>query len=320
MRILIAEDDTTQRCLLQALLQKWGHEVVTAASGSEAWSELCSANPPLLAILDWMMPGMDGLSICRDLRQRVDHPYVYVVLLTGKGKKRDLVEAFEAGADDYLAKPFHAAELCMRVKTGVRILNLQDQLISASTYDSLTGILNRGAILSVLNRELVRVGRDGGSVGVILADLDHFKRINDEFGHLTGDLVLQQAAQSMRSLMRSYDSVGRYGGEEFLMVLPGMDADDVTARAEQIRGQVRRTMVMPNGEAVVSLSLGVSTADRLVQFEEVLQAADEALYRAKQKGRNRVEGSPTLSNPPSYLQGPLSGPSSLSTQHGSRAE
>jgi diguanylate cyclase (GGDEF)-like protein len=289
MRILIADDDAMHRCLIENLLQKWGHEVVTVGNGSEAWALLGSENPPLLAIVDWMMPGMDGLSVCRELHERVDHPYVYILLLTGRGEKQDLVEAFEAGADDFLAKPFDAQELRVRLQSGIRILDLQEQLVAASTHDSLTGVLNRGAILNVLERELTRVGREGGSVGVILADLDHFKRINDELGHLAGDVVLREAALQMKFGLRPSDSVGRYGGEEFLMILSGLNSERVNERAEQIRLQVSRILRTPRGEAVISLSLGVTVADRLLGCHEVLQSADEALYRAKLNGRNRVE-------------------------------
>ena len=299
MRILVAEDEPTQRRLLEALLKKWGHEVVTASDGNATWSVLASENPPLLAIVDWMMPGMDGLSVCRNLRSQSDRPYVYVILVTAKDHKQDLVEAFEAGADDFMSKPFDAQELRARLQTGIRILHLQEQLVSASTHDSLTGVLNRGAIISVLERELARVGREGGSVGIIMADLDHFKRINDELGHLAGDTVLKEAAHRIVSALRAYDAVGRYGGEEFLMVLPGCDAQSATSRAEEIRLRVSENLATGYGEVVVTLSLGVSATDRVVECNKVLCAADEALYRAKQKGRNRVENGQQPSHTPS---------------------
>lgn len=289
MRILVAEDDRVQRRFLTALLQKWGHQVVIAANGSEAWAALNSETPPLLAILDWIMPGKDGLRICRELRQASDRPYVYVVLLTGNGEKHDLLQAFDAGADDFLAKPFDAQELRVRLQTGIRILELQEQLVFASTRDALTGVLNRGALMSALERELARVGRESGPLGIILADLDHFKRVNDELGHLAGDAVIREAALHMRAGLRPYDFIGRYGGEEFLMIFPGLSVPALRERAEQIRIQASRTLRLPHGEVPIRLSLGVSVTHSQIPAEQLIHAADDALYRAKQNGRNRTE-------------------------------
>jgi diguanylate cyclase (GGDEF)-like protein len=242
-----------------------------------------------------MMPGIDGLSICRKLRSRSDLPYIYVVLLTAKDKQHDLIEAFEAGSDDFLAKPFDSQELRVRLQTGIRILELQEQLVVASTRDSLTGVLNRGAILQALGRELARVGRKADPLGIILADLDYFKRINDKFGHLAGDAVLRESALGMKSCLRPYDFIGRYGGEEFLMILPGLGVEAVCHKAEQIRIQAARSLPIPNGETSISLSLGVTVTDKAVTSEQLIHAADQALYRAKEKGRNRVEADPEFS-------------------------
>lgn len=295
MKILIAEDDLMQRRLLIALLQKWGHDVIVTTNGTEAWSVLSSDDPPLLAVLDWMMPGRDGLSICRELRELKDHPYTYVVLLTGKRERHDLIHAFEAGADDFLSKPFDAQELRVRLQTGTRILKLQEQLVIASTRDSLTGVLNRSAILTALDRELARAGRNGLPLGIMIADLDHFKRVNDELGHLAGDAVLRDTALLMQTGMRPYDLIGRYGGEEFLIILPGLNAADVRDRAEQIRIQASRTMHLPNGDAKIRLSIGVAATYNTVVRGDLIQSADEALYRAKDNGRNCVMVSPDSS-------------------------
>jgi two-component system, cell cycle response regulator len=242
VKILLAEDDLVSRRLLEAFLKRYEYEVVVVGDGTQASRLLQEEQGPRLAILDWMMPGMDGPQVCREVRGLQDRPYVYLILLTAKDRKEDIIAGLEAGADDYLTKPFDAHELKARLNAGRRILNLQDQLITArealrvqATHDSLTGLLNRGAILEVLGRELARSDRLGTSLGVIMADLDHFKHINDTHGHLAGDAVLREAARRMRLCLRSYDVIGRYGGEEFLIVLPDCDALSTLSLAERLR-------------------------------------------------------------------------------------
>ncbi len=210
MRILIAEDNRIQLRLLRGLLTV-GHEVVVATTESRHGGA-CGDNPPSLAILDWMMPAMDGLRICRELRKPSERAYTYILLLTAKDRKADLVEAMDAGADDYLTKPFDAQELKSRLLAGKRLLDLQEQLIAGNrkllfqaTHDNLTGLLNRGAILDVLLNEFARSRREKHSVGVLLADIDYFKKINDIYGHAMGDSVLRETAQTIRSTVRTYD-------------------------------------------------------------------------------------------------------------------
>ena len=228
MKVLIADDDAVSRRLLHSTLARWSYEVVACANGTEAWEVLQKEDAPQLVILDWMMPGMDGVQLCRELRKRASQPYTYILLLTAKTQKEDIIAGMEAGADDYITKPFDAQELRVRVRAGQRILDLQTELIRAqsallvqATHDPLTGLFNRGAILKILEREIDRAHRQGSSVGVMLIDLDHFKNINDTLGHQAGDKVLQEAARLMLESTRSYDSIGRYGGEEFLVVAPG---------------------------------------------------------------------------------------------------
>jgi diguanylate cyclase (GGDEF)-like protein len=295
MRILVAEDEPVQLRLLQRLLTSWGHDVVLATDGDQAWSMLTGENPPNLAILDWMMPAMDGLRICRQVRQSSAPSYTYILVMTARDQKNDLVEALEAGADDYLTKPFDADELRARLHSGKRVLELEEKLRSANqslqfqaTHDGLTGLLNRGAILDALLNEFARTRREKKPVGVILADVDHFKKINDSYGHGMGDDVLREVAQRMRSVIRSYDSVGRYGGEEFLLILPGCDRDSAMQKAEQIRGAVAASPVIAAHDFICTLSLGVVSVCDPTDYQTVLVGADEALYRAKREGRNRV--------------------------------
>jgi two-component system cell cycle response regulator len=295
MRILIAEDETIQRRLLESLLTGWGHEVAVATDGTQAWSMLQGENRPDLTILDWMMPGMDGLRVCAELRKDSSQTYVYIVLLTARNRKQDLVQALDAGADDYLVKPFDAQELKARLKAGKRILDLQEQLVSANrtlqfqaTHDSLTGLLNRRAIVEILQKELARAERERESVSVILVDIDHFKKINDTQGHPAGDAVLCRVSQIMKSSVRSYDSVGRYGGEEFLIVLPGCPSELATKRAEQFRLMLGEPSSDP-AENQITVSMGFAVGHGPIKMEELLSSADDALYQAKRNGRNRVE-------------------------------
>jgi diguanylate cyclase (GGDEF)-like protein len=296
LRILVAEDEPVQLRLLQGLLTGWGHDVVLATDGDRAWSILTGENPPNLAILDWMMPAMDGLRICKELRQSTAEGYTYILVVTARDQKNDLVEALEAGADDYLTKPFDIHELKARLHAGKRVLDLEEKLRSANlslqfqaTHDTLTGLLNRGAVLDALLNEFARSRRERKSVGVILADIDHFKTVNDTHGHAAGDAVLREVAQSMRSVIRTYDSLGRYGGEEFLAVLPGCDTSVATQRAEQMRQSVASIKVAGVENLAPTLSLGVVSVCAQTDYEQVLAAADAALYLAKKGGRNRVE-------------------------------
>src|ERR1700691_4720462 len=244
-KILIAEDDSMSRRLLEAILVKWGYDVTVVADGLEALRILDSADAPRLAVLDWMMPGMEGVQICQKLRERKNRPYIYVILLTARSQKQDLLQGLDLGADDYLTKPFDAQELRARLRVGGRILTLQDDLLAAqaelhfrATNDALTDIPNRPAILEALDREMARQVRDDRPFGIVLADIDHFKNVNDTYGHLSGDDVLRTVAQRVRDSTRTYDSVGRYGGEEFLIVAPLTDAPGTMALAERIRRNI----------------------------------------------------------------------------------
>jgi len=300
LRILIAEDDSISRRILEATLAKWGYEVVVTRDGVEAWQALKADDAPKLAILDWMMPGMDGVEVCRRVRQLCEGgSYIYVILLTTKGQKEDIIAGMEAGADDYITKPFDSGELHVRLRAAKRMLDLESQLLAAqealrdeALHDSLTGLWNRPAILEILQKELSRSARQNVCVGLILADIDHFKSINDNFGHKTGDTVLQRVAQIMHSNLRSYDSIGRYGGEEFLIVMPGCDPHDAAGRAEAIRAHVSNTRIMLQRRTIsLSVSMGV-TASREYEAPDtdtLIQAADMAMYEAKRAGRNRVE-------------------------------
>ena len=291
MRILIADDDPTTLLLLESALREWEFEVVTVRDGNAAWEILRSPDSPPLALLDWMMPRLSGIEVCRKVRQESEAAFVYLVLLTGRAKTQDVVQGMEAGADDYLSKPFEEQELKARLRAGQRIVELHEALRIHATSDALTGISNRRIILETLGRECARAAREGTVVGLIMADLDYFKRINDTLGHLAGDAVLHEASRRMGSVLRPYDAIGRYGGEEFLVVLPGCNQASTVAVAERMRQAVKQAEVAtPAGTISITVSLGaVIGKGPSIDADELIKIADAALYRAKRAGRNRVE-------------------------------
>jgi diguanylate cyclase (GGDEF)-like protein len=300
MKVLIAEDEPVSRRMIESLLRRWEYEVITAQDGFEALQILQQADAPKLAVVDWLMPGVDGIQLCQKIREVKSDSYTYVLLLTGKHTQKDVIVGLEAGADDYLIKPYDPIELRMRLRTGKRILHLMNQLVtsreafrSLAAHDGLTGLLNHTAILEMLNAELNRAERDGSSVGVLLFDIDHFKSTNDTYGHLTGDHVLTEIAHLVRSMTRPYDAVGRYGGEEFLVILPGCDELTAISHAERLRMAITRASVKATEEQEISItaSFGVTVAERDLSpsVDALIQTADTALYEAKDAGRNRVK-------------------------------
>ena len=298
MPVLVAEDNPIFRSMLKSMLTKWGYDARVTRNGQEAWEAMQAADAPRLAVLDWMMPNMDGVEVCRRIRAAAREAYVYVLLLTARTESQDLVEGMEAGADDYLTKPFNAQELRVRLRAGRRILELQQQLMEArealrvqATHDALTGLLNRARVLEVLHTEIARSERELRPLAVLMVDLDRFKLINDTRGHMAGDAVLRQAACRMSSATRSYDSPGRYGGEEFLIVLPGCGTRDALMQAERIREAFANEPFSAGEELLaVSCSIGVSSRDVCAagDADYLIREADEALYAAKKQGRNRV--------------------------------
>ena len=291
MKILIADDDPTSVLFLEDMLTEWGYEVSVAADGPAAARMLAAPDGPLLAILDWMMPGMDGIDVCRSIRDTVRERYIYMIMLTSRTETEYIVAAMNAGADDYIGKPFNPEEMQVRVRAGRRIAELEEELRYRATRDALTNIYNRGAIIDVLQKEVARQGRSQHAVSVIFCDLDHFKQVNDTLGHLAGDDVLREVTRRMAAVMRPYDSFGRYGGEEMLCVLPNCELAGALEVAERMRAAVADTAVETvAGAAQVTVSIGVATMsrDEAGSLGQLLQRADSALYRAKENGRNCV--------------------------------
>lgn len=298
MRALVADSDPERLRQIESWLGKWGHDVAPARNGLEAWSRLESEQAPILAILAWQMEGLSGVEVCRKLRLQPDLPSAYVLLLSARADGEDLLDGLNAGADDFLFAPLDPVEVKARVRSGARIVEIetalratQDALRVQSTRDMVTGSWNHAAILEVLHRERERARRKSGSVGVVLADLDEFRKVNESLGHPVGDEVLREAARRMNSSVRPYDAVGRFGGEEFLIVLPGSDGLGALTVAERIREAfARRPVHTSAGPVPLTLSLGVAAEGGEAGGDPsgLLKAAGGALQRAQQGGRNRA--------------------------------
>jgi two-component system chemotaxis response regulator CheY len=297
MKILIAEDELIFRRMVKKYLLEAGYEVVEAEDGQSAW-ELFQRDPFQLVITDWIMPGFNGPELVQKIRTSEQKNYTYIIMLTAMDDKDNVVLGLESGVDEYLTKPFNGRELIARVASGMRILKLEEQLMQAreqmeilAMRDGLTGLLNRRAIEEYAESEFSIASRKERAMSVIMIDIDHFKSVNDRFGHKSGDQTLQQVAKVLTNDLRNYDRVGRWGGEEFILILPDTQLKDAGTVAERVRVRVAEMKLsMENGETFsVQISLGAAcTANQFSSLAKLVDAADQALYQAKQNGRNRV--------------------------------
>ncbi|HKL01440.1 MAG TPA: diguanylate cyclase [Desulfotignum sp.] len=295
MRVLVAEDDRTSRDILTAVLRKWGHDPVAVDNGNDAWDIMQHKDAPELALLDWEMPGLDGLEVCRKIRSKMTSSPPYLIILTARGETGDIVQGLDAGANDYISKPYNNDELQARLRVGERMMELQSELLATkdalareAMYDALTGALNRRAVLSGLEKEIKRAERRNSTLTIGLCDIDHFKQVNDTFGHQTGDDVLQGLVETIQHNLREFDLMGRYGGEEFLVVVP--DSGRSMSRVyERVRTCIADSPIITrSGKMHITLSIGVTWTSSDDTVDGLLAAADAALYAAKREGRNKV--------------------------------
>ena len=292
--LLVVEDDPVSRRILEKSLTKNGRKVVTASNGREAL-DLLEKNFFPIVITDWMMPELDGLELCRRIREMEWPGYIFIILLTARGAVDDIITGLDAGADDYLTKPFNKAELKARLRAGTRILELYEEINTLSITDPLTQCYNRGYLIKYLTREIKRSIRYSNNLYIVMSDIDHFKNINDRYGHQAGDLVLQKFVSLIKNSFRNeVDWLARYGGEEFILVLPETGRNGAWQATERIRGQVSE-MVIPvkDGKIQITASFGISGFEshspvKNISADVLIEEADKCLYRAKREGRNRV--------------------------------
>lgn len=306
MKILVAEDDKVSRLLLVRTLEKQGYRVLSAEDGVEGWKIFEEEKEEIqIAILDWNMPRMNGLELCRKIRESHGIHYVYVMFLTGKTDVEDIVQGLETGADDYLTKPFDKRELLSRLNVGMRIVELESTLKEANKKlhylaitDGLTAVFNRRALLERLGDELSRASREKQHFCLAMLDIDHFKSVNDNYGHRAGDKILVGIVDRIKSQLRPYDIMGRYGGEEFLLGIINSDPGTSKEVAERICTSIsRRPFELEGKKLNVSVSIGTVSVippqepqedDIIGLLDLMIRAADDALYEAKDTGRNKV--------------------------------
>lgn len=304
MKALVVEDDLSTRLLIKKIAENEGYEVLEAEDGYEGWKIFQKEKDNIyIALLDWMMPKMDGIELCRRIKKASVTHYVYIMFLTSKRDIEDIVEGLETGSDDYMTKPFARKELVSRIRVAERIAVLERKLNEANRKlhvlaitDPLTGILNRRELLKCLQGEIYRVSREKKFYSLIMLDIDHFKRVNDTLGHTAGDMVLIEITDRIRAELRPYDLIGRYGGEEFLIGVPGANSETGKNIAERIRASIcKKPFQAGNKELDISASLGLTSAipagnkkDMIHLLEAMIEKADIALYKAKNAGRNRV--------------------------------
>jgi len=299
MKLLVADDSNVSRTMLSAITKSWGYDVVLAEDGEQAWQIMQEDGAPQLVLLDWEMPKMNGIEVCERVIAKYPENPPYIVLLTSRSSSGDIVEGLSKGANDYLSKPFDTAELQVRLKVGKRMVEMQEKLNETlnelkelASHDSLTGLLNRRAIMEGLPKEIQRMKRQENVLCIGMCDIDHFKQINDTYGHLVGDEVLKEVTQRMAATLRDYDLLGRYGGEEFLVITPVDNCKNGLMAYQRICEVVSSQAIQVNELSIpVTISCGVaaySAESNVKTITELVAKADEALYQAKSNGRNRV--------------------------------
>lgn len=293
IKILIAEDDRISARILEHHIKKWGYEISLVYDGEEAW-HIFENDPPEMALLDWMIPRINGLELCRRVRLKTkttESDYIYIIMLTARDERSDLIQGLNSGADDYITKPFDLLELKARLNAGRRIIELHRLLKKQATFDWLTGLLNRRSILELAEKEYLRAIRENKPLGLLLLDIDDFKKINDTFGHHGGDIILAEVSHRLQKKVRAYDKIGRYGGDEILIVVPNCYHSELETMADRLRHSVQEEPIIFNNQSLtITISAGGVSNDNHSSFSitELIIFCDHALYQAKKLGRNRT--------------------------------
>jgi two-component system cell cycle response regulator len=291
LSVLIIEDHPDQRDLLAIVLQREGYKVVTAANGLEALEKL-EQDEVHIALSDIMMPKMDGFELINKIRSNSALRHIYIILITARIQEGDRVRGLDLGADDYITKPFSFSELLARVRVGSRVVQYQQHLEYQTQIDSLTGLFNRRAFEKKIGEEFERSKRYGHPLSVVILDIDNFKKINDTYGHHGGDAALVRISEILRERSRRSDFPSRFGGEEFVLVLPETDQDSAIQVARKFHDEIRNcsfgTVEKPF-VLTVSMGLTSTTKKEYSDWREMVADADCALYQAKNTGKDRIE-------------------------------
>ncbi len=291
-RILIADDKAINRRMLKSIIEEMGMESIEAHDGEEACRILKREDAPQIVLLDWIMPKINGLEVCRRiaLERSQSQKYSYIILVTSKDEDDEINEGFLAGADDYITRPFNRNELRMRLRVGVRIVQMQRDLLKLLHWDPLTNALNRRTALERLDEEIKRSKRCQSPLSIAMLDIDHFKEINDTHGHLVGDMVLKEVVTRIFHSLCSYDLIGRYGGDEFILLFPNAKLADATLTCNHIQNSfTHNPIISADLKLFVTVSIGVTAQNAASDLADALiQHADAALYKAKRQGRNQV--------------------------------
>lgn len=275
--------------MLTVQLKKWGYDPIAVEDGTEAWALFQKEDAPKLVLLDWNMPNMNGLELTQKIRSLNEHSPPFIIIVTGVSEKESLITGLDAGANDFIIKPCPNEVLRARVNNGKRMIELQEKLQHESSHDSLTGIYNRRAIIDILLKEMARSKRKQEGLVVGFCDIDHFKKVNDTYGHLVGDQVLCGFARIVEKGLREYDSIGRWGGEEFLLIMPIRLSTDAVPLFERLRSRVEEAEIPTSaGNLKITISIGVTFLTGIETVDEVTATVDTNMYQAKSEGRNRI--------------------------------
>lgn len=290
-KILVVDDNKNNVRLLKDILEDENYNVSSVDNGLDVFETVLKVKPDAI-LLDIMMPGMDGFGVCKILHDNSETKDIPVIMVTAKTESESLKSALESGAIDYIKKPIDEVEVIARVQSALRLKQHQDKLAEMASKDGLTGLFNHNVLIELLKKELHNQERNGSNISFVMIDIDHFKNINDNYGHTAGDMVLKELSKILLSTSRSGDIIGRYGGEEFGIVLSETSSESGFSICKRFRKNVESHEFNFEGQKIkITVSLGIcnKSSQNKIGSRELITKADEALYQAKRNGRNRIE-------------------------------